>query len=115
MEAVGPGAEDGAPDFFVASRAHHADVGGSTPGSMPPFSRGISEEGVLLADFALLERGEWQEPALRAALAAGRWPARNPQQNVADSFFCARSSRRMRGIEELQRPRASTARARSRP
>ena len=70
--------------FFTASRAHHADVGGTTPGSMPPDSTHIEEEGVLIDDFLLVEHGVFREDALRALLASGPWPCRNPDQNVAD-------------------------------
>src|SRR5205807_1719714 len=72
------------PDFFVASRAHHADIGGMTPGSMPPFSRAIEEEGALFECFALVSAGTLRESELRAALTAGPWPARRPEQNLAD-------------------------------
>jgi 5-oxoprolinase (ATP-hydrolysing) len=93
---------DGAtPDCFVASRAHHADIGGITPGSMPPFSRSIEDEGLLLADFTLLERGRFREAELRAALAAGAQPARNPDQNVAD--LRAQLAANARGSAELER------------
>ena len=90
-----------APDCFVASRAHHADIGGSTPGSMPPFSRSIEEEGVLLECFQLLEGGRLREQALRAALAAARYPARRPEQNVAD--LRAQLAANTRGIAEIER------------
>src|SRR4029077_1702090 len=89
------------PDFFVASRAHHADIGGVTPGSMPPFSRTIEEEGVLFECFALVEAGELRERALRAALAAGAWPARKPEQNLAD--LRAQLAANARGIGEIER------------
>jgi 5-oxoprolinase (ATP-hydrolysing) len=89
------------PDFFVASRAHHADIGGVTPGSMPPFSRSIEEEGVLFECFALVCGGTLREPELRARLAAGPWPARNPSQNVAD--LRAQLAANARGIAELGR------------
>src|SRR5262249_21637928 len=72
------------PDFFVASRAHHADIGGTTPGSMPPFSRTIDEEGVLFERFPLVIAGRLCERELRAVLGSARYPARNPDQNVAD-------------------------------
>ncbi len=74
----------GAPSFFVASRGHHADVGGTTPGSMPPFSTCIAEEGVLIDNFKLVEAGVLREAALRDVLEGGRYPARNPSQNLAD-------------------------------
>jgi 5-oxoprolinase (ATP-hydrolysing) len=89
------------PAFFVASRAHHADIGGVTPGSMPPMSREITEEGALFEDFALLEAGRMRESELRAVLAAGRYPARNPAQNVAD--LRAQLAANARGSLELQR------------
>jgi 5-oxoprolinase (ATP-hydrolysing) len=89
------------PDFFVASRAHHADIGGMTPGSMPPFSRSIEEEGILFECFALVSEGVLNEAALRAALGAGPWPARRPQQNLAD--LRAQLAANARGIAELER------------
>jgi 5-oxoprolinase (ATP-hydrolysing) len=89
------------PDFFVASRAHHADIGGMTPGSMPPFSRSIEEEGILFECFHLVEHGILRERELRAQLAAGRWPARNPSQNVAD--LRAQLAANARGIAEIAR------------
>jgi 5-oxoprolinase (ATP-hydrolysing) len=89
------------PDFFVASRAHHADIGGMTPGSMPPFSRSIEEEGILFECFGLVTEGTLRERELRAALAGGLWPARNPAQNVAD--LRAQLAANARGIVELER------------
>jgi 5-oxoprolinase (ATP-hydrolysing) len=89
------------PDFFVASRAHHADIGGMTPGSMPPFSRTIEEEGIVFECFALVSNGVLHEPALRAALSGGPFPARNPAQNVAD--LRAQLAANARGIAELER------------
>ena len=70
--------------FYVASRGHHADIGGVTPGSMPPHSRNIHDEGVLIDDFVLVARGRFRESALYALLTSGPYPARNPQQNIAD-------------------------------
>jgi 5-oxoprolinase (ATP-hydrolysing) len=70
--------------FWVASRGHHADVGGITPGSMPPFATTLAEEGVVLTALPIVRGGRWQEHALRAALAAGPWPARRPDENLAD-------------------------------
>jgi len=89
------------PDFLVASRAHHADIGGMTPGSMPPFSRTIEEEGALFECFQLVKRGALQEPELRALLTRGPWPARNPGQNVAD--LRAQLAANARGIAEIER------------
>lgn len=73
-----------AADFFVASRAHHADIGGITPGSMPPDSRHIDEEGVLFDNFLLVTGGRLEEARLNEALTGGPWPARNPSRNLAD-------------------------------
>ncbi len=70
--------------FFVASRGHHADLGGITPGSMPADSHTLEEEGVLLRAFPLVRDGRFDEARLRAALLGARWPARNPDDNVAD-------------------------------
>ena len=72
------------PSFFVASRGHHADIGGISPGSMPPFSTRIDEEGVLLDNLKIVAAGELDESSLRAALSTGDHPARNPAQNIAD-------------------------------
>ena len=95
---AGGGAE---PDFFVASRAHHADIGGATPGSMPPFSRAIEEEGVLFECFPLVAAGELRERELRAALLGAACPARNPEQNIAD--LRAQLAANARGIAEIER------------
>jgi 5-oxoprolinase (ATP-hydrolysing) len=89
------------PDFFVASRAHHADIGGTTPGSMPPFSRTIEEEGVLFECFPLVLAGTLRERELRDALQSARYPARNPDQNVAD--LQAQLAANARGIAEIER------------
>ena len=70
--------------FYVASRGHHADVGGMTPGSAPPESTSVDQEGVLLNGEKLVEGGVFLEDDLRALLASGPWPARSPDQNVAD-------------------------------
>ena len=94
-------AGDRRPAFFVASRAHHADIGGITPGSMPPASRHIDEEGVLIDNFLLVDGGRLRERELRAVLASGKWPARNPDQNVAD--LKAQLAANSRGMSELGR------------
>jgi 5-oxoprolinase (ATP-hydrolysing) len=70
--------------FYVAARGHHADIGGITPGSMPPASRSIDEEGVLIDNFKLVAAGRMREAELRELLATGPYPARTPDQNVAD-------------------------------
>ena len=72
------------PDFFVAARGHHADIGGSSPGSMPPGSTSVLEEGVLFDDVLVVDEGRFREPAVRALLAGGPWPARDPDRNIAD-------------------------------
>src|SRR5262249_12478417 len=87
--------------FYVASRGHHADIGGITPGSMPPDSTTIEEEGVLIDDFQLVERGRFREAELRALLASGRYPARNPDQNIAD--LQAQIAANEKGAQELRR------------
>lgn len=70
--------------FTVASRGHHADIGGKTPGSAPPDSRVIEEEGVVIDNFLLVEQGRLREAETRALLASGRYPCRNIDQNMAD-------------------------------
>lgn len=72
------------PDFYVASRGHHADVGGTTPGSMPPDSKTLSDEGISFIDFHLVKSGEFQTQAVLNKLADHKYPARNPAQNIAD-------------------------------
>ncbi|MDP2081946.1 MAG: hydantoinase B/oxoprolinase family protein [Pseudotabrizicola sp.] len=74
----------GAPAFWLGSRGHHADIGGRTPGSSPPDSRHIDEEGVLIDLFALVEQGQLREAETRALLASARYPARSVDQNMAD-------------------------------
>jgi 5-oxoprolinase (ATP-hydrolysing) len=73
-----------APAFYVAARGHHSDVGGVQPGSMPPFSKTIDEEGVMLDAVPIMRGGRFLEAETRAILTAGRWPARNPDMNLAD-------------------------------
>ncbi len=72
------------PDGFVAARGHHADVGGITPGSMPPDSVSVEQEGVLLDDVLVVDEGHFRETELRALFASGAFPARNIDQNIAD-------------------------------
>ena len=76
--------ETGECSSFVAARGHHADVGGRTPGSMPPDSRSLDEEGVLFDSFLLVNQGHFLESAFRAKLAEGLYPARDPERNVGD-------------------------------
>ena len=72
------------PEFYVASRGHHADIGGITPGSMPPDSSHVDEEGVLLDNVQLVAGGRFLDAEMRAILASGRYPSRNIDQNLAD-------------------------------
>ena len=72
------------PTFYVAARGHHADVGGVQPGSMPPFSATIDEEGVLLDALPIMRAGKFLEAETLAALTSGRFPARAPGRNIAD-------------------------------
>jgi 5-oxoprolinase (ATP-hydrolysing) len=87
--------------FFVGSRGHQADIGGITPGSMPPNSRSVEEEGVLIDNFLLVEKGALREQALRDLLASGVYPARNIDQNIAD--FKAQIAANEKGVQELAR------------
>jgi 5-oxoprolinase (ATP-hydrolysing) len=89
------------PMFYVGSRGHHADIGGITPGSMPPFSHTVEEEGVLLDNVKLVEDGRMREAEIRALLAAARYPARNPDQNIAD--LRAQVAANEKGVQELKR------------
>jgi len=87
--------------FYVASRAHHADIGGITPGSMPPNSTTVEQEGVLIDNFQLVVQGQFQEQALLELLTSGQYPVRNSTQNVAD--LQAQIAANQRGVQELQR------------
>ncbi|MBI3148999.1 MAG: hydantoinase B/oxoprolinase family protein [Betaproteobacteria bacterium] len=87
--------------FYVASRGHHADIGGVTPGSMPPFSTHIDEEGVRLDNVKLVEAGQFREAEITALLQGGPHPARNPAQNLAD--LKAQIAANEKGAQELQR------------
>ncbi len=73
-----------APAFFVAARGHHADLGGIAPGSMPPDSKSIEDEGILFDNFLLVDDGHFRDAKVHAHLTAGDWPARNPALNIAD-------------------------------
>lgn len=87
--------------FFVGSRGHHADIGGMTPGSMSPHSRTLPEEGVLLQNVRLVEAGQFNETAIRACLTTADYPARNPDQNIADLH--AQMAANQKGVKELRR------------
>jgi 5-oxoprolinase (ATP-hydrolysing) len=85
--------------FYVASRGHHADVGGIAPGSMTPRATSINEEGVLIDNFKLVERGHLREAELLHVLTSGRYPCRNPAQNIAD--LKAQLAANEKGVQEL--------------
>ncbi|MFM9843142.1 MAG: hydantoinase B/oxoprolinase family protein [Dongiaceae bacterium] len=87
--------------FWVASRGHHADIGGITPGSMPPDSRTVDEEGVLIDNYLLVDRGRFREQDTLDLLASGAYPARNPRQNIAD--LQAQIAANEKGVQELRR------------
>jgi 5-oxoprolinase (ATP-hydrolysing) len=87
--------------FFVASRGHHADIGGITPGSMPAASRTLEEEGVVIDDFLAVEAGVFRERELRALLTSGSHPARSPEVNIAD--IKAQLAANAAGVRELGR------------
>ncbi|BAY82832.1 hydantoinase B/oxoprolinase [Calothrix parasitica NIES-267] len=87
------------PIFYVASRGHQADIGGITPGSMPPHSKTIEEEGILFDNFLLVESDNFLEKEVREVLANHAYPARNPNQNIAD--FKAQIAANNRGVQEL--------------
>ncbi len=86
--------------FYVGSRGHHADIGGTTPGSMPPDSTTIEEEGVLLDNVKLVDAGRLLEDQVRALLTGARWPARNVDQNLAD--LRAQVAANQKGVDELR-------------
>jgi 5-oxoprolinase (ATP-hydrolysing) len=89
------------PTFYVGSRGHHADIGGTTPGSMPPFSTVIEEEGVQIDNFKLVDRGTLREAEILALLRSGAYPSRNPEQNMAD--LKAQIAANEKGVQELRK------------
>ena len=89
------------PDFYVGSRGHHADIGGVTPGSMPPFSTRIEEEGVQINNVLLVESGVLREAEMVALLQSGQYPSRNPAQNMAD--LKAQIAANEKGVQELRK------------
>ena len=89
------------PVFYVGSRGHHADIGGTTPGSMPPFSTRIEEEGVQIQNFKLVAQGVLRETEILALLQSGEYPSRNPQQNLAD--LRAQIAANEKGVQELHK------------
>ena len=85
--------------FFVASRGHHADIGGKTPGSGPPDSKHIEEEGVLIDNFKLFDKGIFREKEMRKILSSGKYPCRNVEHNMAD--LAAQVAANKTGINEI--------------
>ena len=100
---------DGEPAWYVAARGHHSDIGGIKPGSMPPNSRHVHEEGVLIDNVLLVDEGRFLEAEMRALLAQGQWPARNPDRNISD--LKAQVAACARGASELRRIAAEKGRA----
>ena len=89
------------PTLYVGSRGHHADIGGTTPGSMPPFSTRIEEEGVQINNVKLVDRGVLREAEMIALLEGGEYPSRNPAQNLAD--LKAQIAANEKGVQELRK------------
>jgi 5-oxoprolinase (ATP-hydrolysing) len=87
--------------FFLGNRGHHADIGGITPGSTPPTSHTLEEEGVVIDDFLLVDGGHFREPEFRDLLASAKYPARSPDVNTAD--IKAQVAANEKGVQELQR------------
>jgi 5-oxoprolinase (ATP-hydrolysing) len=104
VTVVAPVFIDGERRYFVASRGHQADIGGITPGSMPAFSSDIAEEGALFDGIRMIRDGYFDERAVLEVLNAGKYPARNPAQNIAD--LKAQAAACTRGLEELNRAAA---------
>jgi 5-oxoprolinase (ATP-hydrolysing) len=106
LPLAGEGGGEGAsapqvPLFYVGSRGHHADIGGTTPGSMPPFSTRIEEEGVQINNFKLVDRGTLREEEMLALLRSGTYPSRNPEQNMGD--LKAQIAANEKGVQELRK------------
>ncbi len=87
--------------FYAGSRGHHADIGGVTPGSMPPNSQTVEEEGVLIDNFKLVDRGTFLEAEITELLLSGKYPTRNTHQNIAD--LKAQIAACEKGVQELRR------------
>jgi 5-oxoprolinase (ATP-hydrolysing) len=96
------------PAWYVAARGHHADIGGIAPGSMPPNSVSILDEGVLIDNELLVDEGRFLEAEMRALLASGEWPARSPDRNISD--LKAQVAACARGVGELRRVAAEYGR-----
>lgn len=87
--------------FWAASRGHHADIGGTAPGSMTPLATTVDEEGVLFDNFRIVDRGKFREKELHTLLTDHRYPARNPHQNIAD--LKAQIAANEKGVAELRK------------
>lgn len=87
--------------FYTASRGHHADIGGISPGSMPAHSKTVEEEGILIDNFLLVDGGTLREEEMFTLLSSGPWPSRNPEQNLAD--LKAQIAACEKGAQELGR------------
>ncbi|TGV60865.1 5-oxoprolinase [bacterium M00.F.Ca.ET.141.01.1.1] len=87
--------------FWTASRGHHADIGGTAPGSMTPLATTVDEEGVLFDNFRIVDRGKFRETELHSLLTEHRYPARNPHQNIAD--LKAQIAANEKGVAELRK------------
>ncbi|TGU93846.1 5-oxoprolinase [Mesorhizobium sp. M00.F.Ca.ET.151.01.1.1] len=87
--------------FWTASRGHHADIGGTAPGSMTPLATTVDEEGVLFDNFRIVDRGKFRETELHTLLTEHRYPARNPHQNIAD--LKAQIAANEKGVAELRK------------
>jgi 5-oxoprolinase (ATP-hydrolysing) len=101
ITAITPVFHEGEIVFYVASRGHHADIGGITPGSIPPDSRHIEEEGVMTGGQRIVSQGIFLEEEVKAWLLCGTYPARNPFQNIAD--LKAQVAANEKGVTELQK------------
>jgi len=103
ITVVTPVFADNSPDllFFVAARGHHADIGGIAPGSMSPMAKTIEEEGVYIEPFKLVEKGRFREDAVRSLFTEAPYPARNPEQNIAD--LKAQVAANEKGVIELRK------------
>ncbi len=100
LDQAGDGGSARQPAFYVGSRGHHADIGGTTPGSMPPFSTRIGQEGVQIHNVKLVDAGQLCEAQILALLESGEHSSRNPQQNLAD--LKAQIAANEKGVQELR-------------
>jgi 5-oxoprolinase (ATP-hydrolysing) len=103
ITVVTPVFDDGGKEilFYSASRGHHADVGGTAPGSMTPLATTVDEEGVLFDNFRIVQRGKFREEPLHKLLTDHPYPARNPHQNIAD--LKAQIAANEKGVAELRK------------